>query len=240
MNRRAVAVCAHPDDLEFFCGGAVTAMIVDGWEVSLVIATDGQKGAVDPAISSEVLASQRRAEARDAAELLGLANVVFLGHEDGELRCTPDLRRELAGIYRRLCPDLLLTFDPWRRYELHPDHREIGFAALDARLAAKLPLYFPEQLRDGLRTWAVTQLLLFNTDDPDDFMDITTTFDAKAAALRRHRSQWEAIWEETYRALVEEATKMGARAGFKYAEGFKRILIPGATVSSRFGAEKGD
>ncbi|HAN86235.1 MAG TPA: PIG-L family deacetylase [Firmicutes bacterium] len=240
MKQKAIAVCAHPDDLEYFCGGSTAAMIRDGWDVQLVIATDGDKGTHDRRMSGTQLASERRRESMEAAEILGLGKVFFLGKEDGELRSDGSLRRDIARIFRIVQPDRLITFDPWRKYELHPDHREIGFAALDARLAARLPLYYPEQLRDGLENWTTREVLLFNTDNPDYFIDIGDTFDLKLQALRAHRSQWETTWHDTLSDLRKEAERMGAAAGCKLAEGFKRIYIPAGPVSMKFEHQKGD
>jgi len=132
------------------------------------------------------------------AEILGLGKVFFLGKEDGELRSDGSLRRDIARIFRIVQPDRLITFDPWRKYELHPDHREIGFAALDAALAARLPLYYPEQLRDGLENWTDQRSALVQHRQPlIYFIDIGDTFDLKLQALRAHRSQWETTWHDT-------------------------------------------
>ena len=232
MGKVALAVCAHPDDLEFFCGGSAVAMVRAGWDVRLVIATDGDRGTHDPAVSRESLAALRRAESRRAGQTLGLSGIVFLGKEDGELYADHSLRRELARAYRQTRPDRLITFDPWRRYELHPDHRAIGFAALDARLAARLPHYYSDLLRDGLEPCTIAEILLFNTDLPDYYVDISSAFDTKLSALRQHRSQWESIWDDTARSLRQEAESAGERSGHAMAEAFKRIFVPMGPVSA--------
>jgi LmbE family N-acetylglucosaminyl deacetylase len=238
LGKVALAVCAHPDDLEFFCGGSTIAMARDGWDVFLAIATDGDRGAHDLAVSRESLAAQRREESRRAGQTLGLSGIVFLGKEDGELYLDPSLRSDLTRVYRKVQPDRLITFDPWRRYELHPDHRAIGFAALDARLAARLPLYYADQLRDGLRVCTVREILLFNTDEPDCYVDITGTFDAKLSALAEHRSQWESIWDDTARSLRQEAERAGRASGHVMAEAFKRIFVPMGPVSADWDLEE--
>ena len=232
MGKVALAVCAHPDDLEFFCGGSAVAMVRAGWDVRLVIATDGDRGTHDPAVSRESLAALRRAESRRAGQTLGLSGIVFLGKEDGELYADHSLRRDLARVYRQTRPDRLITFDPWRRYELHPDHRAIGFAALDARLAARLPHYYSDLLRDGLEPCTIAEILLFNTDAPDYYIDISSAFDTKLYALGQHLSQWESIWDDTARSLRQEAESAGERSGHAMAEAFKRIFVPLGPVSA--------
>ena len=202
--RTAVAVCAHPDDLEYFCGGTIRAMADDGWHIGLVIATDGDRGTHDPAASSQLVASTRREEAMAAAWILGVSHVEFLGHEDGELSTAASLRAELTRIYRSMRPERLITFDPWKRYELHPDHREIGMAAIDARLFAPAP--FPSGAPAGRSgPWTISEILLFNTDEPDYFVDVSRTIEAKLEALRAHTSQWEGIWPRPRGGAAEAA-----------------------------------
>lgn len=232
MGRVALAVCAHPDDLEFFCGGSAVAMVRDGWNVWLTIATDGDRGTHDPTVSRESLAAIRREESRKAGQMLGLSGIVFLGKEDGELYADSSLRRDLARVYRQVRPDRLITFDPWRRYELHPDHRAIGFAAIDARLAARLPHYYSDLLRDGLEPCTIKEILLFNADAPDYYVDISSTFNVKLSALGEHRSQWESIWDDTARSLRQEAESAGRSSGYAMAEAFKRIFVPMGPVSA--------
>ena len=135
-------------------------------------------------------------------------------------------------MYRQTRPDRLITFDPWRRYELHPDHRAIGFAALDARLAARLPHYYSDLLRDGLEPCTIAEILLFNTDAPDYYIDISSAFDTKLSALGQHLSQWESIWDDTARSLRQEAESAGERSGHAMAEAFKRIFVPLGPVSA--------
>jgi len=207
-------------------------MVRAGWDVRLVIATDGDRGTHDPAVSRESLAALRRAESRRAGQTLGLSGIVFLGKEDGELYADHSLRRDLARVYRQTRPDRLITFDPWRRYELHPDHRAIGFAALDARLAARLPHYYSDLLRDGLEPCTIAEILLFNTDAPDYYIDISSAFDTKLYALGQHLSQWESIWDDTARSLRQEAESAGERSGHAMAEAFKRIFVPLGPVSA--------
>ncbi|HNU93351.1 MAG TPA: PIG-L family deacetylase [Bacillota bacterium] len=232
MGKVALAVCAHPDDLEFFCGGSAAGMVRDGWDVWLTIATDGDRGTHDAAVSRESLAVVRREESRRAGQVLGLSGIVFLGKEDGELYADHSLRRDLARVYRQTRPDRLITFDPWRRYELHPDHRAIGFASLDARLAARLPHYYSDLLRDGLEPCTIKEILLFNTDAPDYYVDISSTFDAKLSALGQHRSQWESIWDDTARSVRQEAESAGRMSGYAMAEAFKRMFVPMGPVSA--------
>lgn len=231
---RALSIAAHPDDAEFGAGGTLAKWARDGCEVTLLIATDGSKGTWDPDMDPSALAAERRREAVAAAEVLGASpEVIFLDHVDGELRHSPALQEQLCLWIRRLRPDVVLSWDPWKRYMLHPDHREIGWGACDGVVAARDHLFFPHQLVDGLTKHRPEALLLYAADQPDHFVDISATFDVKIEALLRHSSQSQttmqnAASEEEGRAMfrdriAEWCRTMGEPAGLPLAESFKLL-----------------
>ncbi|MGE5140114.1 MAG: PIG-L deacetylase family protein, partial [Rudaea sp.] len=141
-SQRVMVVEAHPDDVEWYAGGTIASLATQGSQVTLVICTEGERGSYNPEENPVTLAMTRKQEQRAAADLIGIGEIVYLGHPDGGLEPAMELRRELAVLYRKHRPDLLITFDPWKRYELHPDHIAAGKAALDARMAAKMPLFY--------------------------------------------------------------------------------------------------
>jgi len=220
---RALIVAAHPDDAEFTCGGTVAKLVREQWQVDHVICTNGDKGSNNPSDSPRQLAQAREREQRVAAQRLGVSKVWFLGHPDGELAHTPTLVVELARLIRADHPDRLFAWDPWRRYQLHPDHRTAGLAALDAVLVAGNPHYFPEQL-DPTRAYRVEEVYLFGSDEPDIRIDITETFAVKMSAIEEHRSQVANI-----KVVAEQMSQCnrgtGATNDFAYAEAFK-VLHP--------------
>lgn len=222
--QRALVVFAHPDDAEFTCGGTLARWAADGSEIYYGVCTDGSKGSEDIELPDAKLVRSRQAEQREAARVLGVAAVAFLGHPDGDLAPAMELRAELVRLIRDLRPDILLTWDPWRPYQLHPDHRAAGLAALDAVMAAASPRYFPEQLRDGLRPHRVEEIYLFGTDNPDVWVDIGPTFARKMEAIAQHASQVADM------AAIEKQVgawnrHLGEGQGFGYAEAFK-VLRP--------------
>jgi LmbE family N-acetylglucosaminyl deacetylase len=225
-----LGVGAHPDDLEWYAGGSIARLKRDGAEITFVICTDGEKGSYDPQTDPRQLAIQRRAEQRDAAKRLGIDAIVFLGLADGELEANADLRKQLAALYRKYQPDLLLAFDPWKRYELHPDHLAAGRAALDARIAAKMPLFYPELFEQGLAAWAIGEMWLFNAAAPNHFVDVGATRELQRRALEQHRSQ-TTVWDDAARAFIERTSRENGKAiGVEYGEAFRRIVIEGALV----------
>ena len=219
---RAIVIFAHPDDAEVQCAGTIARWTEAGKKVTYVVMTRGDKGTQDPAMTGEALTRLRREEQTLAARELGVENVVFMDNADGELEVTLERRRELTRLIRAHQPEVLVTHDPWMRYQMHPDHRASGTLALDAMISARDRLYFHEQIAEGLKTCRVRRALLFASDQADFWVDVAATLDRKIRALGRHRSQiaqW-ARWEELMRKRAET---MGASQGMKFAEAFKKL-----------------
>jgi LmbE family N-acetylglucosaminyl deacetylase len=143
--KRALCIVAHPDDIEFYCAGAILFMIRHGAAVDLLLATSGDKGARDASKSRAKVARIREREQELAANVLGVKRVVFLRHPDAELVESLELREEFVREIRSSKPDVILTFDPNVPYRFHPDHRVVGRVALDAAWpSARDPLTFPK------------------------------------------------------------------------------------------------
>ena len=187
---RALAVGAHPDDIEFGAGATLAKWAAAGCVVSMIICTDGSKGTWDPTADLATLVETRQIEGRAAAKALGATgDVVFLGRIDGELENDRTTRSDLARWIRVLQPDVLLGHDPWKRYRLHPDHRAGGFLVCDALVAARDPHFFPEHRIAHHRPSA---LLLFEADEPNHGEQVDDAdMAAKVQALESHRSQYE-------------------------------------------------
>lgn len=193
--KSALAIGAHPDDIEFGAAATLAKWAAGGCRVHHLILTDGSKGTWDPDADLRQLVAERREECRAAAAVIdGRADaharaedrVWFLDRVDGELVNGPDERREVARLIRRLRPAVLLGHDPWRRYRLHPDHRAAGFLTLDALVAARDHHFFPEL---GLPPHRPDAILLFEPDLPNHVEDAIGFGDTKIDALLRHRSQ---------------------------------------------------
>src|SRR4051794_28464136 len=136
---RALAIGAHPDDIEFGGGATLAKWAAAGTEVTLCICTDGAKGTWDPDADPAELIAVRESEQRDAAKILGATYVVFLRWVDGELEATMDGRKTVCCVIRETRPDVVLAHDPWQPYRLHPDHHAAGMLALGAIVAARDP-----------------------------------------------------------------------------------------------------
>ena len=185
---RVLAIGAHPDDIEFGCGGTLAKWARSGSVVHLLVLTDGSKGSWDAGADLAGLVATRQSEQRDAAHALGAEQVHFLGEIDGELVAHAVLRAEICRIIRRLRPDAVLGHDPWKRYRLHPDHREAGLLTVESIVAARDPHFFPDQVEAPHRP---DRLLLFEPDETDHLEALgPPDLRAKLDALRCHRSQW--------------------------------------------------
>jgi LmbE family N-acetylglucosaminyl deacetylase len=184
----ALAIGAHPDDIEFGCGATLAKWAAAGCVVHHLVCTDGSKGTWDAGQDLAELVAVRQDEQRAAAKALGATGeVVFLGWPDGELESGLRQRGEVAYWIRRLRPEALLGHDPWKRYRLHPDHRHAGFLTVDGVVAARDPHFFPEQPVGHHRPAA---LLLFEADEPDHVEEADDEAVARnLAALEAHRSQ---------------------------------------------------
>ena len=229
MPRVALAVGAHPDDVEFGCGGTLAKWAAAGCVVHHLVCTDGSKGTWDPHADTAALVVTRQREQRAAATALGATGqVVFLGWPDGELDSGLRQRWEVAYWIRRLQPDVVLGHDPWKRYRLHPDHRHAGLLVCEGIVAARDPHFFPEQQLPHHRP---ETLLLWEADQPDHAEDVTGSVDTKLAALEAHASQFESTMKATDDdALAAFRTRIRTRLaglgdphGFGAAEVFKRI-----------------
>ena len=229
---RALAVGAHPDDIEFGCGGTLAKWAAAGCEIHHLVCTDGSKGSWDPEEDLVLLVGTRMEEQRAAARILGGSDeVVFLGWPDGELEDGLPQRRQLARWIRRIRPEVVLGHDPWRRYMLHPDHRHAGYLLVDAVVAGRDPHFFPEA---GLAPHRPAALLLWEADEPDHVEDIGDHLDRKVDALLAHRSQFRTTMgiddpdsatqvARLRQRVTERAAEHGRQAGVAYGERFKAL-----------------
>lgn len=219
-----LVIGAHPDDPEFGCAATIAKWAAQGRVVDYILLTSGDKGSHDPGLRPGQVAAMRESEQRAAARELGVRDVRFLHYPDGMLENTMDLRRQLCELIRQVKPDILLTIDPWRPYQLHPDHRAAGQAALDAAWAAREWYLFPEQLVDH-EPWRIKEIYLFWTGDADYWEDVSDSMDRRIEALKRHDSQVNGRIAQIEERIRKMAAEVGSAHGCQYAEAFRRIKL---------------
>jgi LmbE family N-acetylglucosaminyl deacetylase len=232
VPKRALAIGAHPDDIEFGAGATLAKWAAKGCEIFHVVCTDGSKGSWDASQDRAELVAIRQREQREASRRLGgKGDVAFLGWPDGELEAGLRQRWEIAYWIRRFQPDVVFGHDPWKRYRLHPDHRNAGFLTVDGVVAARDPHFFPEQ---DLRPHRPEVLLLFEADAPDHVEDASGWAETKVAALLEHRSQLRSTMNiddlsdlaqvAAFAALVRQRlAEAGASANFDLGEAFAAL-----------------
>jgi LmbE family N-acetylglucosaminyl deacetylase len=257
VGKKSIVVFeAHGDDMEFTCAGTIAKFTDRGHEVTLVVATDNDKGSFE--MTADELRAARDKEIHEGARVLGIERVICLGYSDGELReqvLLADLRAKFIRVIREVRADVIFTWDPFTPYEGHPDHRHVATAAHEAAAFSHFPLYEPGQIAEGLAPKFVGEQWYFAKAprDRNKFVDITETIDRKIEALCAHVSQMvltvrdmqfaleasglEVPWlaeldPHNYRGVIDKqiratARAVGREAGFEYAEGFRRTRYAG-------------
>lgn len=191
---RALVVTAHPDDVDFSAAGTVATMTDAGVEVSYCIVTDGDAGGFDREMARHDVAMLRRKEQTDAANLVGVTQLFFLGYGDGRLQVTLQLRADISAVIRRVRPRVVIAQSPERIldrvYASHPDHLAAGEATLCAVYPdARNPFAFPELFKEEIEPWAVDEVWVQGGGNGTHSIDVTAAADRKIAALMSHISQ---------------------------------------------------
>jgi len=225
-----MVIVAHPDDADFGPAGTIACWIRAGSVGHLVCCTSGDAGGEDPDVDPMQLALVREAEQRAAAGVVGYQDVTFLHRPDGALENDLALREDLVRLIRTFKPDAVLTVDPTvlfhtSGYVQHTDHRAAGMSAIDAVYpAARNPMAFAHLARNGLEAHVVNRLYLFWTDQPNAWVDISSTLDVKIAALREHKSQLR-DFEQTEQRVREWAATTGEQIGVPAADALRVLDI---------------
>jgi len=223
--KRVLVATPHPDDCEIGCGGTLAKWILEGAEVALVVCTNGDKGSEDPEMTSVKLAMIREEEQREAAKVLGIKHVVFLGHPDGELEDSRRFRGDLVREIRLHRPDVVLTTEPFRLTGyMHRDHRMTGQVTLDAVFPyARDVLSFPEHTEMGLAPHKTGWVYMWGTEHPDTFVDIGETLEIKITALAKHGSQMGVPLRDNGKWIRDNSARVGKEHGFSYGEQFRML-----------------
>ena len=221
---RAVAVVAHPDDLEYGAAAAVARWTGQGKQVAYLLATKGEAGIAG--MPPAEVAPLRMQEERRSAAVEGVTEVEFLDHPDGLVEYGVALRRDLAAAFRRLQPEMIFTmsFDlTWGEEGPvnHADHRAVGLAVLDACRDAANEWVFPEA---GPPSTGIRDAYVAAVANPTHFVDVTATMDAGIASLREHRAYIDGLGREfdPDEFLRNIAGYTGLGAGCEYAVAFHR------------------
>lgn len=229
IPKSAMAIVAHPDDIEFSCAGTLARWARAGSQIIYVLCTSGDVGIDEPGMTRKKAMEIREQEQREAARIIGAKEVVFLREPDGLLQPTLELRKKLVREIRRYKPEVIVTGDPtivWAGddYINHPDHRAAATAALDATFpAAGQPNLFEDLAQEGLTAHKPRKVYVTSWDRVDVYVNIEETIELKIQALRAHKSQMK-DWDpgESIRKWAAERAQGKEMA---YAEGFRVVTL---------------
>ena len=228
--QRALAIVAHPDDMEFGASSAVARWTAQGKDISYILMTSGEAG-ID-GMSPEEAGPAREEEELESAAIVGVEKVEFLGYTDGVIEYNLDLRRDLARKIRRYRPEILITLSHHLTWPGGPlnmaDHRWLAYGVMDASRDAGNRWIFPELLDEGLEPWTgVRQVLLSGSPRPTHAVDISEYLEKGITSLQAHKLYIDNLAQgfDAVSFLTQAALETGKLTGFHYAVSFEVISI---------------
>ncbi len=227
----ALAIVAHPDDLEYGTAAAVARWTAQGKRLSYCLATSGEAGidALDP----EQAGPLREEEERASAAIVGVDVVEFLGHADGVLEYGLPLRRDIARAVRRHRPDVVITanFDErWAPGRLNQaDHIALGRAVIDGVRDAGNRWVFRELLDEGLPPWPTRSIYIAGSPFAQHGVDTTEHFDTGLRSLEAHveylRGLGNHAMADPSEFLESFARQTGTRMGVRFAAAIEVVNV---------------
>jgi LmbE family N-acetylglucosaminyl deacetylase len=225
---RALAVAAHPDDLEYGSSAAVARWTAQGKRISYCLVTSGEAGidGLDP----EVTGPLREQEQVKAAHLVGVSEIDFLRQEDGTLEYGLALRRAIARSIRVHRPEMVLTVnfhERWGHGALNQaDHIAVGRAVIDAVRDAANRWVYRDLTAEGLAPWGGVQTVLaMGSPQAAHGVDVTGHMETGVASLSAHQIYLQGLGEHPMADpgtfLTRLASATGPRLGCEYAIPFE-------------------
>ncbi len=225
-TKKVLCIQPHPDDMEIGAGATVALLVKAGIPVSCLTITDGSIGTHDKSINPNTLAITRLNEAKRAATIMGVNEMIWLNFPDGKLPDQGLVREHITKTIRKVRPTAVIVNDPWLPYEAHSDHTITGLAAAEACLLSNMPHFYPEHLENELEPHQVKLIAFYYSPYPNTFFDVSTTWETKLSALACHDSQFPGkMMDEIKSILTQKAKKYGKLHDKKMVEAFK-VLTP--------------
>lgn len=243
VPERAMAISAHPDDIEFGSVGTLARWAKEGCEVAYVLVTSGDVGIAEPGMTKERAMEIREAESLAAAKIAGVEDVTFLRIGDGMVENTMELRKRLVREIRRFKPEVIVSLDPTLMFTSrgginHPDHRAVGEATMDAVFPASgQPNLFQELEEEGIFAHKVRKVYVSSRGEGDTYIDISNTIDLKIAALKAHDSQVGKA-EGLEERIREWSASIGKGKEMAHAEAFRVLTIENDETWARLKAQE--
>jgi len=197
-----LAIGAHPDDIEFGCGGSLIKYADRSHHIFLLIMTEGGLGAPNKV---------RKAEQLDAQKIMGIRRIFWGNYEDTYLEVNKDIINQVENVIAETKPDFIFCHFP---DDTHQDHRHLAQVVISATRYIPNVLFY-----EGPTT---------QNFDPQIFIDISDTLDRKVKALEAHRSQIEKtnIEDLTIIELARSTANFrGTQGRVKFAEAFRALRL---------------
>lgn len=228
--KTGIVVSAHSADFIWRAGGAIALYASRGWDITVVCLSYGEKGESqklwkDPEMTLERVKAGRRAEAEQAAQILGVSNLVFFDLGDYPLRATTESLERLADIYQNLRPEWVLTHSHADPYNF--DHPEAARLAQEARIVAQA-----HGRRGAASAIGAPPVFLFEPHQPEQcnwkpqlILDITEVWEIKRKAFESMNAQ-EHLWEYYTRVALQRGVQGARNSGhrMKYGEAYQRVF----------------
>ncbi len=206
---KILAISAHPDDMELESGGTIAKYARKGYDVYHLILTSGYKD------SFSVSTKQRKNEAEDVANILGIKEVIFFDYQDTELTVNGKIISQVDALIDEIKPDICISHHPFDSHQDHKAASEIMFAVCRQGRVKNLLSGSPLPYRPNVFAFR-----------PQFYVDITETIDIKLNAIRAYKSQYEKFGGEK---LIEHISAMaenyGWAMGYKYAECYEVVRM---------------
>ena len=192
--RRILCIQPHYDDNDIAAAGILTQLAKNGAELLYLTVTDDLMGVVDSSLSSEAATRTLKRDQFAAAQIVGVKDQVWLGYPDAGEYNYFDVRRDLLKHIRLLKPDFVFAPDAWLTYEGHRDHIQTGLAAAEAVMFAEMPKIASSdpEVDSAYEVHVIKGVALYFTREPNYIADITSTWEAKLAAMRCYEAQFAA------------------------------------------------
>jgi LmbE family N-acetylglucosaminyl deacetylase len=194
---KIAAIFAHPDDLTLSAAGTIARWAEEGREIFTLCCTNGEVGTLRRDLTKEDVARKREEELKAANTILGVKDSYMLGYPDAGFINGYELRKELIYYVRKLKIDRIVTFDPWVKYEIHPDHVIVGRMAAEAGAFAAFPLLHEDQLIDNIEPYSCSEVWFMGLlgHNPNYIVDISHVFEKKINAALKFDSTVELLSE---------------------------------------------
>ena len=228
----ALAIVAHPDDLEYGAASAVAKWTAQGKKIVYVMVSRGEAGIND--LRPSEVGPLRSKEEVNAARVVGVDTVEFLDHPDGVIEYGLPLRRDVSRVIRRYRPEVILTLSHHLQFPTGhlnmADHRNVGIAVFDAARDAANRWIFPELLDEGLEPWnGVRFVATFGPSNATHGIDVTGYWERGLDSLRQHKRYLEYLGpdapDSTFGFLTAHAVESGQAFGCEYAVFAELVLI---------------